>query len=157
MTSAGSNSPTPLDTQLGICKEPSREPPPTPQSVAASVLLINRHHRRDYIIQYAVMESEICAHDVSISENLAQVLSVCPVRSNFCILKLPLGSYATRGSRHWIFADGCTIYRLETSVRGLILKLSFMVTVTRVFTARNSFRPVIGLFHSFRRYNFYNF
>ena len=46
-------------------------------------------------------------------------------------------------------AAGCTINRLETSVRGLILKLSFKVALTRVFTARKFFWAVIWFFHRF--------
>ena len=43
-------------------------------------------------------------------------------------------------------------------MRGLILKLSDKVTLTRVFTARNLFWPVIGFFHRFSPIQFlYNF
>ena len=35
-------------------------------------------------------------------------------------------------------AAGCTIKKLETSVRGLVLKLSDKVTLTKAFTARKN-------------------
>ena len=42
-------------------------------------------------------------------------------------------------------------------MRGLILKLSDKVTLTRVFTARNLFWPVIGFFHRFSPIQFLYF
>ena len=42
-------------------------------------------------------------------------------------------------------------------MRGLILKLSFKVILTRVSTARNCFRAVIGFFHRFSPIQFLQF
>ena len=47
------------------------------------------------------------------------------------------------GTEFWQLAAS-VMNRLETTMRGLILKLSDKVTLTRAFTARKKNRPVIG-------------